>query len=160
MAAIGETSGAIRRIDRPGAIFASLMLWWLAIGLALVELAAPALRPDELAAVEDQLPELAVRGTAFGLLFLLSVRMAKGRNWARVALTLIFGGLGTLSLIMEPSGWILSGGSVTLYLAAADGPEWTVIVARTLHLLAVLVATALMYGSASRRYFRAVLLKN
>jgi hypothetical protein len=153
-------SGPFRNTGRPGAIRASLALWWLAIGMALVELAVPALRPDGLAVFDDRLPELAVRGTSFGLLFLHSIQMAKGRNWARVALTLIFGGLGTLSLIMEPAGWIISGGSVNAYLAGANGPERIVIVARTLHLLAVLVATTLMYGPASRRYFRAALPKN
>lgn len=140
----------------PRAVRVSLILWWLAIGVALVELATPALlASDPAAASRSRGVELAVRGSAFCLLFLLSLQMAWGWNWARVALTLLFGGLGSLSLIMEPIGWIAAGGDVTDYLADADVASWVVVAARTAHLLCVLVATGLMYVRESRRYFRA-----
>jgi hypothetical protein len=140
----------------PRAVRVSLMLWWLAIAMALVELVVPALLVSHTAAAfRSRGVELAVRGSAFCLLFLLSLQMAWGWNWARVALTLLFGGLGSLSLIMEPIGWIAAGGDVTGYHSDADAASWVVVIARLAHLLCVLAATGLMYARESRRYFRA-----
>jgi hypothetical protein len=144
------------RAAMPRAVRVSLILWWLAIGMALVELATPALlASDPAAAFRSRGVELAVRGSVFCLLFVLSLHMAWGWNWARVALTLLFGGLGSLSLIMEPTGWIAAGGDVTGYLSNADAASWVVVAARIAHLLCVLAATGLMYARESRRYFRA-----
>jgi hypothetical protein len=142
-------------LDLPRAVRFSLTLWWLAIGMALVEFVAPVLLTSEPAAsFRGRGVELATRGTAFGLLFLLSLQMARGSNWARVALTLLFGALGSLSLVIEPIGWIAAGGDVTAYLADADAAGWVEIAARLAHLLCVLVATSLMYAPESRSYFR------
>jgi hypothetical protein len=140
----------------PMAVRISLSLWWLAIGMALVELAAPALGTGNLSGtLNGRGVELAVRGTAFGFLVALSLQMARGRNWARLMLALIFGLVGTLSLVMEPIGWIAAGGRPLDYLARADVVDRIIVISRTAHLLCVLAATALMFTPDSRRFFGA-----
>jgi hypothetical protein len=140
----------------PTAVRASQILWWLAIGTALIELAVHLTQDGHLAtAIGTRKAELAVRGAAFGLLFLLSLQMARGRNRARIALTVLFGGLGTLSLVMEPLGWLVAGGDALAFLAWADGSTWIVVASRFGHLLCVLVATVLMFTRDSHRFFEA-----
>lgn len=145
----------MRRAPRaPSAVRASLILWWLAIGTALVELAVSFAQHGDLGtAIGGRKGELAVRGTAFGLLYMLSLQMQRGRNWARIALTVLFGGLGTLSLVMEPAAWVAEGGDVRSFLMTADGPTWIAIGSRFAHLFCVLTATGLMFTPESRRFF-------
>lgn len=142
----------------PAPVRASRNLWWLAIATALVELGANLSEGGGplSSMLAGRGPELAVRFTAYLLLFGLSMAMAAGRSWARIALLLIFGVVGTLSLVMEPIGWLVAGGDAVGYLQGADARGWIVIVSRVAHLACVILAVMLMFGPAANGYFRGV----
>ena len=68
---------------------------------------------------------------------------------------MLIGGVGTLSLIVEPVRWLAAGGSPAAYLAAADGSTLLIVGLRTAHLVAVLVALIAMFHPRVNAYFRA-----
>lgn len=140
----------------PSPVRTAFWLWMAAIATALVELAVRlAIDPRGLTeAVPGSGPELLIRFAAYALLLVLATLMRRGGNVARHLLTVVFGGLGTLSLVAEPVGWIAGGGDVGAFLAGADAALWTMIVARALHVAAVLGAVVLAYLPASNAYFR------
>ena len=72
----------------------------------------------------------------------------------RLALTVLLGGVGLLSLLGEPAGWVLAGGSVPAFLGSADALTWAVVLIRALHVGAVVVALTAMYRPAANAYFR------
>ena len=52
-----------------------------------------------------------VRLLAFTGLVYLAARLRQGRNWARIALAVLYGVFGTLSLVIGPATWLAEGGS-------------------------------------------------
>lgn len=52
---------------------------------------------------------VAVRLLASTGLVYLAVRLRQGRHWARVALAVLYGGTGTLSLVIGPVNWLAEG---------------------------------------------------
>lgn len=122
--------------------------WLGAIATALIELVAKfALAPGGLfSAASASGAELALRGTAYAVLFTLSWLMRSGRAWARWALLIIFGLIGTLSLVVEPIVWIVEGGSVSTFLALADLGTWIMILSRVAHIACVWAATFFMFA--------------
>src|SRR3954466_8840670 len=103
--------------------------WLGAIAAALVELLVKlAIEPGGFVnAATASGTELAVRFAAYALLRALSLAMLAGRAWARWALLIIFGGLGTFSLVFEPIGWLLDGNAVSAFLQSADLATWIMI---------------------------------
>lgn len=134
----------------------SFHLWMGALLTAIVELGVSlAVTPGgAIAAAEDRLAEIAVRGTAYTALLALALAMRGGSNLARHLLALAFGLFGTISLVIEPISWLLQGGDIHAFLAEADGPMWVIILSRIAHVLCVVAATALMYRPIDRPYFR------
>jgi hypothetical protein len=82
------------------------------------------------------------------------VNMAAGRNWARLTLAILLGGLGTLSLVVDPIQWLLDGNSISAFLGDADTMTWLFTGSRVLHTTSVLLATGLMFHPAANRYFK------
>ena len=97
--------------------------------------------------------ELRVRAVVYVLVIVFVVQLLRGRAWARIALTVVLGGLGMFSLLAEPVSWLMSGGSPGAFLAAADVPTVVVVVIRAVHVVAVIVALVLMYRPAANSYF-------
>lgn len=97
--------------------------------------------------------ELGLRFAAYALLLTLSLLMRSGRGWARWALLVVFGGLGTFSLIFEPVGWLMAGGSAATFLAKADAATWAMILSRVAHLLCVWGAILLMFAPTAHAFF-------
>jgi hypothetical protein len=87
--------------------------WLTAIGAGVGETLIRLALPDPPTGTE-----LAVRFAIYGGLALLVLALRTGRNAVRVALTVLLGGIGLLSLLVEPAGWLMGGGSVTAFLAA------------------------------------------
>ena len=79
-------------------------LWLGAIATAIVERVVKlAIEPGGFRdAVAAGRTELAVRFTAYVVLPALSLMMLSGKSWARWALLIMVGGLGTVSLVFEP----------------------------------------------------------
>ncbi len=66
---------------------------------------------------------------------------------------MLLGGVGTLSLVIEPLSWLLAGGSPTAFLTTADGPALLVAGLRVVHLVAVLTALVLMFRPRANAFF-------
>ncbi|RSS47753.1 hypothetical protein EF912_26090 [Streptomyces sp. WAC07061] len=97
---------------------------------------------------------LAVRLTVFTLAVLCARRMRGGARWARVALALGLGVLGTASMVVRPLGYLADGGSVADALARAGALDLLFGAGRGVRVAAVLVAVALMFRPAANLYFR------
>jgi hypothetical protein len=67
----------------------------------------------------------------------------------------LYGGLGTLSLVIGPVTWLAEGGSLTDAVAGADLGSVLFAASRAVHLGAVMAAVALMFHPAANTYLRA-----
>lgn len=99
--------------------------------------------------------QLAVRFAIYVGLVALVLALLSGRSAVRWAVAVLLGGVGTLSLVMEPLSWLLTGGSPFAYLTTADAPTRLLVGLRVAHLAAVLVALALMFRPRANEFFRA-----
>ena len=126
--------------------------WLGAIATALIELFVKFTveAGGFLNAITSSWTELAIRFTAYALLLTLSFLMLAGRSSARWALLIIFGGLGTFSLVFEPVGWLLRGGSPIGFLASAEVSMWVMILSRIAHIACVWGAIFYMFRPAPR----------
>ncbi|HZL75993.1 MAG TPA: hypothetical protein VFB83_11530, partial [Propionibacteriaceae bacterium] len=82
-------------------------------------------------------------------------RLRQGRNWARIALAVLYGGFGTLSLVIGPVTWLAEGGSLAGTMAAADLGSVLFAASRLVHLGAIIAALILMFHPATNAYIRA-----
>jgi hypothetical protein len=98
---------------------------------------------------------VAVRLLAFTELVYLAAQLRQGKNWARVALAVLYGGVGTLSLVVGPATWLAEGGSLADAVAAADLGSVLFASSRLVHLGAVIAALILMFHPAAIAYVRA-----
>ena len=139
----------LARPSPPSTVTVSVALWLGAIlagvGEAFVRLAAPdAPAPDE----------LAVRFGIYLVLAVLVLALRRGHDAVRWTVAVLLGGLGTLSLVVEPFGYLATGGSAGAFLATANGPELVAAGLRGLHVAEVLVALALLFHPSSTAFFR------
>jgi hypothetical protein len=84
----------------------------------------------------------------------LAARLRQGRNWARIALAVLYGGFGTLSLLIGPVTWLAEGGSLADAMAAADWGSVLFAASRLVHLIAIISALVLMFQPAANDYIR------
>lgn len=141
-------SGAARP-GRPSAVTLSVALWLGAILAGVAEALVRLATPEAPAA-----DELAVRFGLYLVLAVLVLALRRGRNAVRWTVAVLLGGLGTLSLVAEPLGYLAGGGSAGAFLATADGPELLAAGLRALHVVEVLVALALLFHPSSTAFFR------
>ena len=146
---------AARPAAIPSVIGVAFVLWLGAVATAIVEvLVRFAIEPGGFtAAIADSGPEIPVRLTAYAILIALALLMRARRNFARHLLTLIFGGLGLFSLLVEPVQWATDGGDIAAFLGAADGAMWAMIVSRIAHIFCVVVAIVVGYTPAANAWF-------
>ncbi len=132
----------------PAPVHGAFLAWLGAIAAGVVEAAV------HISSEGVTVGGLALRMAIYALAVWTFVQMRRGRNWARLALTVVLGGLGTLSLVIEPVGWLLAGNSLGTAIADAGVADLAIATSRTAHLVAVVVAVVLMYQPAANRYFR------
>lgn len=140
----------------PGAVRTATALWFVAIGAGVFEavLAVTGLLADGSATLPEIVVGIGVRLTVFAVAAFMAVRVRQGRNWARIALALILGVFGTLSLVIEPIRWLLAGNSIGQAITEADAMTMAFAGSRVVHLAAVLSAVALMFVPAANAFFR------
>jgi hypothetical protein len=90
------------------------------------------------------------RTVVYAAVLAIVVHLWQGRNWARMALAVLLGGIGMLTLIIGPIGW-LAGGRSELDIDAGFVAFATV---RAAHVVAVVGGLVLMFRPAANRYFR------
>ena len=141
----------------PRQLRASFWLWLIAVAAGLFETAL--VMVDAAAGEVGSSAEVAVGGTirllAFTGLVYLAAQLLKGRNWARLALAVLYGGFGTLSLVIGPVTSLGEGGSLADAIAAADFGSVLFAASRLVHLGAIIAALILMFHPAANAYIRA-----
>ena len=95
-----------------------------------------------------------IRLLAFTGLVYLTVRLRQGRNWARITLAVLYGGFGTLSLVIGPVTWLAEEGSLADAMTAADLGSVLFATSRLVHLTAIIAALILMFHPAANAYIR------
>ena len=92
----------------PRQLRAAFWLWLLAVAAGLFETTLVVI--DAIARDVGSAAEMAVGVTirllAFTGLVYLAAQLRQGRNWARIALAVLYGGFGTLSLVIGPITWL------------------------------------------------------
>jgi hypothetical protein len=141
------------RIDSrvPAAVRAASTAWLVAIGAGVFEtiLVVATGRAGDGAAVG-----VTVRGVVFAAAVVVTARMYAGRRWARAALAVGLGVLGTLSLVVDPILWLAHGNSLTRVLAHAGVTDLVFGGSRAVHVAAVLAGCLLMFLPSANAYFR------
>lgn len=96
--------------------------------------------------------QVGVRSLVFAGAAVLVVALAQGRNWARVALTVLLTGFGLGSLLV-PAAMALAGGAS--FAGAFDGGHFGpgFLAVRLAHIACVIGASVLMYMPAANRAF-------
>lgn len=124
--------------------------WLIAVAAGVLETVIQALTSEDY----NVAVQLTVRSVVYVLATVVSLQLRRGNGWARIVLTVVLGGLGLFSLLVEPVSWFVAGGAPGAFVGAADAPTLAVILLRTAHVVAVLIALVLMYRPAANRYFR------
>jgi hypothetical protein len=133
----------------PPSVRSSVWCWLVAVACGVLESLVNAVTsPDYDVAVQ-----LSVRTVVYLLVTLLIVRLRRGENRVRLALTMLLGILGLFSLLAEPISWLISGGAPATFLAMADAPTLAVVALRAIHVVAVVCALSLMYSPSANRFF-------
>jgi hypothetical protein len=141
----------------PKQLQASFRLWLAAVAAGLFETALVVIDATDgsVGSASQVAAGVAVRLLVFTGAVYLAARLRQGRNWARVALAVLLGGVGTLSLVIGPVTWLAEGGSLADALAAADLGSVLFAASRVVHLGAVIAALMLMFHPAANAYLRA-----
>jgi hypothetical protein len=136
---------------------ASFWLWLLAVAAGLFEttLVVVEATAGDVGSVAKVALGVTVRLLAFTGLVYLAARLRQGRNWARIALAVLYGVFGTLSLVIGPVTWLAEGGSLAGTMAAADLGSVLFAASRLVHLGAIIAALILMFHPATNAYIRA-----
>jgi hypothetical protein len=140
----------------PRQLRASVWLWLAAVAAGLFETTLVVIdaTAGEVSSAATVAVGVTVRLLAFTGLVFLAVRLRQGRNWARIALAVLYGGFGTLSLVIGPVSWLAEGGSLADAMAAADLGSLLFAASRMVHLAAIIAALISMFHPAANAYIR------
>jgi hypothetical protein len=95
-----------------------------------------------------------IRMIVYTLVVYIITRMRLGKRWARITLAVLLGGIGTLSLVIDPISWLAGGNSLSDVFTEADLLILLIAPIRTIHLAAVIAALVLMFLPSANTYFR------
>jgi hypothetical protein len=140
----------------PRQLRASFWFWLVAVAAGLFETTLVVIDATavEVGSVAEVAVGVTVRLLAFTGLVYLAVRLRQGRNGARIALAVLYGGFGTLSLVIGPVTWLAEGGSLVDAMAAANVGSLLFAASRLVHLAAIIAALILMFHPAGNAYIR------
>jgi hypothetical protein len=152
-----DTSRPDPRPGIPMQLQASFRLWLVAVAAGLLETALVMVDATDrdVGSGAQVAVGVAVRLLAFTGLVFLAGQLRLGRNWARVALAVLYGVLGTASLVPGPVTWLTEGGSPADAVAGADLGSVLFAASRVVHVAAVVAAVILMFHPAANAYIRA-----
>jgi hypothetical protein len=141
----------------PWQLRGSFWLWLVAVAAGVFETTLVVIdaTTGQVGSAAEMVGGITVRLLAFTGLVYLATRLRQGRNWARIALAVLYGGLGTLSLVIGPVTWLAEGGSLANATAAADFGSVLFAASRLVHVSAIIAALILMFHPAANSYIRA-----
>jgi len=135
----------------PKVVQVSFVLWLTAVGAGVLE---TLIRIIYSLSGGPESSGLLVRVIVYTVAVYVITQMRLGKSWARITLAVLLGGIGTLSLVVDPISWLAGGNSLRDVFAQADLLFFLIAPIRTFHLAAVIAALVLMFLPASNRYFR------
>jgi hypothetical protein len=140
----------------PRQVRASFWLWLIAVAAGLFETALVVVdaADGEVGSTAEVAVGVTIRLVAFAGLVYLATRLRLGRNGARIALAVLYGGFGTLSLVIGPVTRLAAGGSMANAISAADLGFVLFAASRLVHLAAIIAALILMFHPATSAYIR------
>jgi hypothetical protein len=142
-------SGLSPRVPRE--VRASFVLWLVAVGAGVME---TIIRVVYSFSGGPESNGLLLRVVVYAVAVYVIAQMRLGKRWARIALAVVLGGIGTFSLVVDPISWLAAGNSPAEVFAEADLLFYFVAPIRAVHLAAVLGALVLMFLPAANDYFR------
>ncbi len=148
------TAAGSFKLGVPKAVQTAFVLWLVAVGAGVAEVIVRVV--DSLAAgAGPDVGGVVIRAVIYSAVVYAAVQMRRGRGWARIALAVVLGVVGTLSLVIDPISWLAAGNSPREVFADADTLFAFVAPIRAIHLAAVLGALVFMFRPAANAYFRA-----
>jgi hypothetical protein len=147
----------------PKAVQASFLLWLTAVAAGVLETIIRVI--DALAMgfasgsggetdLTGAISGVVIRVIVYTLVVYIITRMRLGKRWARLTLGVLLGMIGTLSLVIDPISWLAGGNSLSEVFTEANLLFFLIAPIRTVHLVAVVSALALMFLPAANTYFR------
>jgi hypothetical protein len=147
----------------PKEVQASFLLWLTAVAAGVLEpvihitdalLVGSASGSGGEADLIGAISNVVIRVIIYTLVVYIITRMRLGKRWARLTLAVLLGGIGTLSLVIDPISWLAGGNSLSDVFTQANLLFVLVAPIRTIHLVAVIAALVLMFLPAANTYFR------
>jgi hypothetical protein len=147
----------------PKVVQASFLLWLTAVAAGVLETIIRVFDALAMGWVSGSGGETDVTGTISGVVIRVIVytlvvymitRMRLGKRWARLTLAVLLGGIGTLSLVIDPISWLAGGNSLSDVFTEADLLFFLIAPIRAVHLAAVIAALVFMFLPAANTYFR------
>ena len=139
----------------PSVVKKSYLCWLFAIAAGVFEMALAIIQrlAENSVIGHNIIVQIFIRSVIFAILLFIIVKMLKGKNWARIVLTVLPGGIGIISLIIGPIQLLLEGSS--LYKAVFGLSNYSFIfgISRIFHLIFVVFAMILMYRPTANKYF-------
>jgi hypothetical protein len=147
----------------PKEVQASFLLWLSAVAAGVLETIIRII--DALAMgwiwgsggetdVTGVISGVVIRVIVYTLVVYIITRMRLGKRWARLSLAVLLGGIGTLSLVIDPILWLAGGNSLSEVFTQANLLFFLIVPIRAVHLAAVIAALALMFLPSANTYFR------
>lgn len=140
-------------MDTPLSLRAAAAAWTLAVAAGVAEsvLAVAQLVGDHRFGA-GQLADVAFRVVVYALAMTLVVMLARGRRWARLALTVLLTGIGLASLVVPAVLAMIDG--QTFLQAFGDGGRLgpAFVAVRLVHITCVVAASVAMYAPSANRH--------
>ena len=141
----------------PREVQASFLLWLTAVAAGVVETiirVIDSLSVGSGSGGEADVTGLVIRVIVYNVAVYIIAQMRLGKRWARLALTVLLGGIGTLSLVIDPISWLAGGNSLREVFTQVDLLFFIIAPIRAVHLAAVIAALVFMFLPAANNYFR------
>jgi hypothetical protein len=151
---------ALKMSPRPGVpwgVKASFLLWLTAVAAGVVETILRVFYSlfEGSGVGEAEVTGVVIRVIVYTVVIYIIAQMRLGKRWARTTLAALLGGIGTLSLVIDPILWLAGGNALREVFAQANLLFYMVAPIRAVHLAAVLAALVCMFLPAANTYFRA-----
>jgi hypothetical protein len=142
----------------PKEVQASFLLWLTAVGAGVVETVIRVIYSLSAGlgagGGEALVTDVVIRAIVYIVMVYIIAQMRLGKRWARLALTVLLGGIGILSLVIDPISWFAEGHSLREVFTEADLLFFIITPVRVVHLAAVIAALVFMFLPAANNYFR------
>jgi hypothetical protein len=143
----------------PREVQASFLLWLTAVAAGVLETIIRVINSlsgglDSGSSGEADVTGVAIRVIVYIVAVYIIAQMRLGKRWARLALAVLLGGIGTLSLVIDPISWLAGGNSLREVVKEADLLFFIIAPIRAVHLAAVIAALVFMFLPAANNYFR------